>query len=65
MTLTATQFGCDNPEYRWRIQNTLGAWQITLGLAAGTYQVGVWSKQPASTSPRDSDFISTYQIAGA
>jgi hypothetical protein len=57
---TATSTGCSNPEYRFYVQNPLGAWFVardyggptftwnTVGLVAGTWHVDVWVRQRGS-----------------
>ena len=77
VTFTAMSTRCGSPLYEFWLLAPGGAWTVkqgygvatwswsTVGLAPGTYQVGVWSRQSGSTSSRDSYFISTYQITGA
>ena len=76
VTLTASPVGCDNAEYRWWIQNTLGAWQIvqdypsatstyswlTGSRPAGTYLLGVWVRQKGSLSSHEAYGYLTYTL---
>ena len=76
VTLTANQFGCNNPEFRWWIQNTLGAWQIvqdyptatntytwlTSSRPAGTYLLGIWVRQKGSTAAHEAYGYLTYTL---
>ena len=76
VTLTATAFGCDAPQFRWWVQNTLGVWQIvkdypaatntynwsTAALPAGTYLLGVWVRQAGSTASHEAYGYNTYTL---
>ena len=76
VTLTATPFGCDNAEYRWWVQDTLGHWAIvqdyptatntytwtTASRPAGTYLLGVWVRQSGSASTYEAFGYLTYTL---
>jgi hypothetical protein len=76
VTLTAAPFGCDNAEYRWWVQDTLGNWAIvadyptatntyswvTSTRPAGTYLLGVWVRQSGSTSTYEAFGYLTYTL---
>jgi streptogramin lyase len=70
--------GCFSGSFQWWIRNRAGVWSIvplhdfahsspqfawnTSGLAPGTYQVGVWAKDPKSIKKYDSYAYVTYTL---
>ena len=72
---TAAATRCAGPQYEFWLLAPGGAWTLkqawsgaswswlTTGLAAGTYQVGVWARQAGSKASHDSYFISTYDLS--
>ena len=73
---TAAASRCTSPQYEFWLLPPGGSWSVkqgygasawswnTVGLAPGTYQVGVWARQGGSTAPYDAYFIATYQLSG-
>src|SRR5207302_7071622 len=73
---TAMSTGCTAPQYEFWLLAPGGAWTVkqgygagawswtTMGLAPGTYQVGVWARQAVSGASYDAYFIGTYQLSG-
>jgi len=72
--ITYTATGCSGAQYRfwtlapggsWTMQRDYGAntwtWN-TAGLPAGTYQVGVWARQPGSANAYDAYGITTFEL---
>jgi hypothetical protein len=69
-----TATGCAGSEYRfwmlppggsWTMQRDYGASTLTWntpGLAAGTYQLGVWARQPGSSNSYDAYAFTTFEI---
>jgi streptogramin lyase len=78
VTFTATSAGCPAPLYQWWVRDSSGIWAVVIGhdfahssstlawntgaLTEGTYQVGVWAKQPGSTASYDAFAIITYTL---
>ena len=74
VTWTASATRCATPQYRFWLLAPGGSWTTkqqygsgswswdTTGLAAGTYQAGVWAHQAGSTPSYDAYFITTFQI---
>jgi cysteine-rich secretory family protein len=74
ITFTAAATRCPSAQYRfwmvphggvWTMQRDYGAatwtWN-TAGLAPGTYQLGVWARQPGSTNAYDAYGFTTFAI---
>jgi hypothetical protein len=77
ITFTASASGCSGAQFKfltlapggsWTMQRDYGAsswaWNTT-GLAAGTYQIGVWARQPGSTTAYDTYGITTFTLGSA
>jgi hypothetical protein len=73
-SITYTAIGCSGGQFRfwtlapggsWTMQRDYGAsswtWNTT-GLTAGTYQVGVWAREPGSANAYDAYGISTFEL---
>jgi hypothetical protein len=76
VTFTASSTGCTSPQYEFWLLAPGGSWTVkqgysamttwswnSSGLAQGTYQVGVWARQGASTSSYDSYAIITFAMS--
>jgi hypothetical protein len=74
VTFTAVATLCPTPRYKFWLLKPGGAWTLqrdfggaswswnTAGLAPGTYQVGVWAKQPGTAKAYDAFGITTFAI---
>jgi hypothetical protein len=78
ITFTAASSGCLSPSYEFWLLPPGGAWtsvraygpgttwQLDSGkYSAGTYQVGVWAREAASTNRYDSFFVMSYAITSS
>ena len=76
VTFTASSTGCAAPQYQFWVLPPGGAWTSVRAYssgttwqldsskyAAGSLQVGVWAREPGSSSAYDSFFVTTYWIS--
>lgn len=73
VTFTATSTGCAAPVYQFWVLPPGGSWTVAQSYSttatwsfsastAGTYQVGVWAKSPASAGAYDAYYILSYVV---
>jgi hypothetical protein len=74
VSFAATAGGCPTPQYRYWLLPPGGGWTMqrdygsagwtwnTSGLAAGTYEVGVWARQAGSASSYDAFAFTTFAL---
>src|SRR5207248_1580602 len=74
VTWSATAGGCQSPQFRYWLLAPGGRWTMqrdyratgwtwnTAGLQAGTYQIGVWARQPGSANGYDAYAITTFTL---
>ena len=77
VTFTATATRCPGAQFRFWLQPHGGAWTMqqdyganswtwnTATSAAGTYEVGVWARQPGSTASYDAYGFTTFVLGSA
>ena len=76
VVFTASQAGCQNPQFRFLAQPPGGSWRTvraysasptftwnTTGLAPGTWQIGVWVREVGSGASYDAYAFSTYVLS--